>query len=175
MRIHFDYRSIPELGSLEPEERERVLVVSGRAFGKRRTFWVVYWLGILMTFGMPAATWLAVQGWSEWVLVPVWTVIVVALVSYTIWFQVRMHHQLPYIRECLATRAHEEEAAVQQATSESRRRFVVARGLVFGALMTALVATISELPAPWYLVLPLACIGGLMWSVVMSWVRKRLT
>jgi hypothetical protein len=41
--------------------------------------------------------------------------------------------------------------------------------------MTALVATISELPAPWYLVLPLACIGGLMWSVVMSWVRKRLT
>ena len=53
MRLYFDYRSIPELASLEPQERERVLRVSGRTFGKTRTFWVVDWLGILMSSVCP--------------------------------------------------------------------------------------------------------------------------
>ena len=105
--------------------------------------------------------------------------IAVELVSYTLWFQVRMHYQLPYIRECLATGAHEEEAAVQQATKaarlESGWRLVVSRGLAWGALTTGVVAATTGLHVPWYVALPIACIGGLICSAFMLWVRKRLT
>jgi hypothetical protein len=96
-----------------------------------------------------------------------------------IYFNFRMHYQRPYIRRCLETGAHHDGEAVRQAAAaahvENGWRFVVTRGLAWGALTTGIVAVTSGLQAPWYVVLPLACVAGLVWSTFMLWLRKRLT
>ena len=178
-RIHFTCRTVPELTPLSPIKREEVLIVTGREFRKSRGFWPVWIAGQIATFGVSAGTWIILRGHVEQTAA-ILAAGIMGLIGYTLWFQVRLSAQLPYIRRHLETEAGaqpyaqtKEAPTVAHWISRHPWRFTIAGGVLFGSLFTIQFCSLEDSHVPCLILWPVATVGGFVCAGVSWWVRKK--
>ena len=181
-RVHFTCRTVPEMAALSPGERERVLVESGRLYRKSSLFWRVWWLGLLVNLGVPSGVWFLCSRYTTRPDLAVWVAVAIGLITYTMWFQVRLNAQLPYIRRYLEMDREPTPTTGVDATRQKTARygftthpwwFIVGGGILFGVAFTVLSSTMSDVPVRWFVLLPVSCFGGLGWAASILWVIRR--
>jgi hypothetical protein len=177
-RIYWSYNSVPELRSLKSEERQTILQVSGRRFGKTPAFKWVSGLNLLLSIMLPIVIWYVVRHYSSDQQVPIIAAVMVGLAGYTLWFHIRISFQVPHIRACLVNPPSEDEIlavrAVVRRFQLNQSQFVLRYGTAFGILFALIAGLTGAYPIEWYLFLPLAIGVGYLWAFIMWYVMRLL-